>query len=1254
MKKILLVIVLIVTASYISNAQNVNGVLIDATNTATRDASAAFQINANTNTPGSPLYGGLLTPQVPLTGTTDVATISGTEANGLLVFNTATAGDVTPGFYYWSTATSVWIRVGSGGSSSNDWTLTGNVGTVDGTNFIGTTDNIPFNIRVNNQKAGRIDHLLSNTGFGYQSLNSGTLSGASNTAYGTIALRDNTTGVGNTAIGHRALQSNTTTNSNTAVGYNSMAGANTGTWNTALGQNTLLGNTSGSYNTALGGQALATNTTGSDNIAIGQDAMFSNTTGGSNVSVGNAANTGNTAGSFNVALGKLALNANVNGSNATAVGYEAMRYANNTTTAYSNHNIAVGFEALRGSTTASDNTGNNNTGIGFRVMRNFTTAGQNTALGYFAMEGATTGSNNTALGYFTLMTNSTGSNNTALGYQAGEGGNANTSGSNNTFIGYSTGFASATQRTNAAAIGYNARVDASNAMVLGGTGADAVNVGMGVTVPDVSAKLDVTATNMGFLPPRVALTSANIAGPVALPATGLMVYNTATAGVSPNDVTPGYYYNSGTTVAPMWTRFGAGSGSVIGGGTTNYLAKWTTTTGLGIGVVYDDATNIGISTTVPSAKLHVNGGNATAAYEKFTAGATTGLLSTDGLNIGIDASGNAEVRQYENLPITFYTNNTSRMVLDNAGILTISGVNQNDLVSASSIKIGNTTATAPTAGAGALRYNSGIEYSDGTNWVALAPTTGTTGYIQNQHAAAQTSSTFWISGVGTFGNGTAALPTVTFNAAPTTAGLFSPGADILGLSTAAIERLRIEANGTVEIGTATQPLLALQTRTTGSPDADRFSIDNRMIVSDVALGADRSIYSIYNLMTNNSTLSTDVAANRLYNYAAWNQWTQGATGKARQGFGSYNYAYNNTGELYNASYGTYSLSRNRGIVPTNFGGYNYALQDGTNTAASVVTSYGGYNLSSITIGTATNNYGSFNQAALSAPETVTLASSYGAYNYSLNNVATATITTSIGAQNYSYNALGNTGTSYGAYNYALANSGTVTTARGSYNRVRTQGTAAITTAYGVESLVENAVGTLSTGYAFYGSLSGTIANKWGVYITGETENYFSGNVGIGVNPSGTYKLEVSGKLLTSGIDENSDIRLKHNINPIYDALSKVTQMRGVTYNWRTEEFPERNFEKDIQFGLIAQELEKIIPELVTTDGDGYKAIEYSHLVPVLIEAIKELEAKNNLQQTTIDTQQKTNNELKASLENVLTRIAALENKQEIPVNKAEK
>ena len=75
-------------------------------------------------------------------------------------------------------------------------------------------------------------------------------------------------------------------------------------------------------------------------------------------------------------------------------------------------------------------------------------------------------------------------------------------------------------------------------------------VGIGTTTPNASAKLDITSTNKGFLPPRVTLTGTADVTTIASPAAGLMVYNTATAGTSPSNVSPGLYYFDGSS----WQR----------------------------------------------------------------------------------------------------------------------------------------------------------------------------------------------------------------------------------------------------------------------------------------------------------------------------------------------------------------------------------------------------------------------------------------------------------------------------------------------------------------------------------------------------------------------------------------------------------------------------------------------------------------------------------------------------------------------------
>jgi hypothetical protein len=81
--------------------------------------------------------------------------------------------------------------------------------------------------------------------------------------------------------------------------------------------------------------------------------------------------------------------------------------------------------------------------------------------------------------------------------------------------------------------------------------------GIGTTTPNASAKLEVAATDKGFLPPRVALTASNVFSPIvgtAANATGLLVYNTASAGATPNNVVPGYYYWNGTA----WIQISGG------------------------------------------------------------------------------------------------------------------------------------------------------------------------------------------------------------------------------------------------------------------------------------------------------------------------------------------------------------------------------------------------------------------------------------------------------------------------------------------------------------------------------------------------------------------------------------------------------------------------------------------------------------------------------------------------------------------------
>jgi hypothetical protein len=113
-----------------------------------------------------------------------------------------------------------------------------------------------------------------------------------------------------------------------------------------------------------------------------------------------------------------------------------------------------------------------------------------------------------------------------------------------------------------------------------------------------------------------------------------------------------------------------------------------------------------------------------------------------------------------------------------------------------------------------------------------------------------------------------------------------------------------------------------------------------------------------------------------------------------------------------------------------------------------------------------------------------------------------------------------------------------------------------------------------------------------------------GNVGIGTtNPN--YKLDVRGTIGNNTTTHHSDIRWKKQVKTLSNALEKVLGLRGVSFTWRLEDYPQMGFASGEHVGFIAQEVEKVQPNLVVTDRDGYKSVEYANMVALLVEAVKE-------------------------------------------------
>jgi hypothetical protein len=138
----------------------------------------------------------------------------------------------------------------------------------------------------------------------------------------------------------------------------------------------------------------------------------------------------------------------------------------------------------------------------------------------------------------------------------------------------------------------------------------------------------------------------------------------------------------------------------------------------------------------------------------------------------------------------------------------------------------------------------------------------------------------------------------------------------------------------------------------------------------------------------------------------------------------------------------------------------------------------------------------------------------------------------------------------------------------------------------------------------------------------------SGDLGIGTS-SMSADLHVVGDICYTGsIGTCSDLRYKKDIKTLDNALDRVGRLRGVSFNWKKDEFPQHEFSDENQVGLIAQEVKEVFPEVVSEDNDGYFNIDYTKLAPLLIEAIKELKQENE--------------ELKESNENLIRRIEKLE------------
>ncbi|MFH2140927.1 MAG: tail fiber domain-containing protein [Bacteroidota bacterium] len=203
--------------------------------------------------------------------------------------------------------------------------------------------------------------------------------------------------------------------------------------------------------------------------------------------------------------------------------------------------------------------------------------------------------------------------------------------------------------------------------------------------------------------------------------------------------------------------------------------------------------------------------------------------------------------------------------------------------------------------------------------------------------------------------------------------------------------------------------------------------------------------------------------------------------------------------------------------------------------------------------------------------------------------------------------------------------------------------------YGVYGNVNDFSDNCTETYGLYGMATGggTAYGVYGKAVSGSTNwaGYFDGDV------------YATGDITAGGSCCASDISWKKNISTIHNALDKVMQLRGVEFEWKTDEYPDKNFSKRKQIGLIAQELEAVIPELVKTGEDGKKYVFYENVVAVLIEAVKEqqetissLTFQNEKLETEMNVLKLNNIQQKADIEQIKQQLQSQFGFQKIKAN----
>jgi hypothetical protein len=644
--------------------------------------------------------------------------------------------------------------------------------------------------------------------------------------------------------------------------------------------------------------------------------------------------------------------------------------------------------------------------------------------------------------------------------------------------------------------------------------------------PDNSAALDIRDyTDKGVLIPRIALTGTTSAGPISNPANSLLVYNTTNNPAA--GLTPGYYYNAGTTTSPIWVR-------LLNGGTPS--DAWLT-------------------------------------------------LGNAGTNSGLNFIGTTDNRS-----LRFRTNNVHRMVIDSVGNVGIGTKNPSDIlhIAGGDARIGeiNPLNTGSFPGYGRYLYFSGGPA--GNTWDS------------------DNSDLLWIARYNVASDQTELRVNIGDNCQSEDAFVVGTIGSFCSPSGPRWDIFRVQANGNVGIGT-TAPLDNLHIA----------GYQNRSII----MGETGGNFPEYN------------------SYIGFGARVDNSAGDIKK------IAYNGTGG------GLISVDDNGNMRIRTF-------NTATTSEVSVGNPVSVYIANSGNVGIGTT-----------APSTRL-------------HVAGGDIEESDGTSGFIMHS--RVGFGYDFWQLAPKTAGNYEWGKG-ITLVRSTGNVGIGTTAPADKLEVSggAVrfgggnyknGSVETGRIFIDNsqtISGFSNDAWVfeksdandldpdspiAFVTVGSDNVVkprlviqgSGNVGIGTTTPNE-RLSVVGNICATGnITANSatcgsDIRWKKDLKPLENTLEKISQLKPVYYYWKKDEFPDKHFTDKRQIGLIAQDMQKVFPELVVEDKDGYLSVDYSRFTSVLLKAIQE-------QQQIIQDQQKIIQELQAENAQTKSEVKALAEKMNILIN----